>query len=247
VNFTVYKHNWDKFDDNPVTAELLSTVISACEKIPFFIWPNKTNKSAKSKDHCFLQSVVNAWMEAELVGAGWDAEVAFKTGRNVRTDFGAPVTRDKKCLVEVEFGNQARIDSDLRKLLDAYHWGMLQFGIVILPRSQLAAITTGGCATYEQAVADVSSCHPKTVPFPVCIIGLDQRNCPAVDLSQSKLTNPDTLSGNSNKVVLHHIVSEYRAGVCLSEIAMPTGLEELEIIQKRSLRCNESPHQCALF
>lgn len=226
MRFLEHHHNWQHLQPTPAIDAALVALKEVVAKMPLFIFPNKTNKSEKVKGHAVLQSVLNAWLEAEFRARGWFAEFpvqgidsAGTTG--YRVDF-ALLIEGKYVMVEVEFGNRARIDSDLRKLLDAHHWDRLHFGVIIAPKTSMANVTTGGSATFEQAVNDVSSCHPNTVPHPLYLIGLDHREAEIVDMRKSKIRDPELLSGNGDKRILHHVVAEHRRGVAVEDLDLPS-------------------------
>lgn len=225
MRFLEHHHNWQHLQPTPAIDAALVALKEVVAKMPLFIFPNKTSKSEKVKDHAVLQSVLNAWLEAEFRARGWFAEFPVQGADSqgsteYRVDF-ALLIEGKYVMVEVEFGNRSRIDSDLRKLLDAHHWDRLHFGVIIAPKNAMARVTTGGSATFEQVVNDVSSCHPKTVPHPLCLLGLDHRGAEIVDMSKSKIRDPGLLSGNENKLLLHHVVAEHRRGIPVADIGMP--------------------------
>lgn len=240
MRFLDHHHNWQQLQATPALEAALAALREVVAGMPLFIFPNKTNKSEKVKGHAVLQSVLNAWLEAEFRARGWCPEFpvqGYERGGSTgyRVDFALPV-EGKYIMVEVEFGNRARIDSDLRKLLDAHHWGRLHFGVIITPQTAMANITTGGSATFEQVVNDVSSCHPDTVPHPLYVMGLDHRGAELVDMSTSQIRDPELLSGNGDKRILHHVVAEYRRGVPVAELALPGAASAASAQQNRSYK-----------
>lgn len=225
MHFLEHHHNWHHLQSTPAIDAALVALKEVVAKMPLFIFPNKTNKSEKVKGHAILQSVLNAWLEAEFRARGWFAEFPVQGTDSVgstgyRVDF-ALLIEGKYVMVEVEFGNRSRIDSDLRKLLDAHYWSRLHFGVIIAPLTRMANVTTGGSATFEQVVNDVSSCHPNTVPHPLYLIGLDHRGAEIIDMSSSKIRDPELLSGNGDKRILHHVVAEHRRGVAVENLDLP--------------------------
>jgi hypothetical protein len=250
VHFWDHHHNWHQLQSTPALEAALVALKDVVSRMPLFIFPNKTNKSEKVKGHAVLQSVLNAWLEAEFSSRGWHAEFpvqGHESGGSTgyRVDF-ALLVEGKYIMVEVEFGNRARIDSDLRKLLDAHHWERLHFGVIITPKNTMANITTGGSATFEQVVNDVSSCHPNTVPHPLYVMGLDHREAVIVDMSKSKIRDPELLSGNGDKRILHHVVAEHRRGVPVEDLALPDATSAASAQQNRNYKAAPVAQQ-ALF
>lgn len=250
MQFWDHHHNWHHFQSTPALEAALVALREAVSRMPLFIFPNKTNKSEKVKGHAVLQSVLNAWLEAEFRSRGWFPEFPVQGAQSggstgYRVDFALPV-EGKYIMVEVEFGNRARIDSDLRKLLDAHHWGRLHFGVIIAPKSTMANITTGGSATFEQVVNDVSSCHSDTVPHALYVIGLDHREAVIVDMSKSQIRDPELLSGNGDKRILHHVVAEHRRGVAVEDLALPGTTSAASAQQNKSYKA-PAVAQPALF
>lgn len=250
MHFLKHHHNWRNLARTPAIDAALVAIDEIVAAMPLFIFPNKTNKSEKVKGHAVLQSVLNAWLEAEFRLRGWLPEFPVQgresTGTTgYRVDFALQV-EGKYIMVEVEFGNRARIDSDFRKLLDAHYWGRLHLGVIIAPLTSMANVTTGGSATFEQAVNDASSCHPNTIPHPMCLIGLDHRGGAVIDMSKSKIRDPELLSGNGDKRILHHIVAEHRRGVAVADLDLPTSCSAASA-QQNQRYCAPVESQRALF
>ncbi|MDO8414798.1 MAG: hypothetical protein Q7S87_01155 [Agitococcus sp.] len=232
MNITLHHHNWHQFDPTPQASAFTEELVAVAARAPVYIWPGKSKRSDKVKDHCVLQSAINIWFELELLSLGWSSETAVTKDRNewstYRVDFSREITDsqptnlDNHCMAEVEFGNSARLDSNLRKLLDSYNWGRLHVGAILLPRTRMAKVTTGGSVSFESAISDVTRCHPKTVPFPLCLIGLDHHNSELVDLSTAlDIPNSGYLSGNNDKSVIRHLITQHRAGVPVTDICLP--------------------------
>ena len=222
MNTTLYNHNSGQFPSGPKTRLLLAQLIDVAKRAPVYIWPGKSDKDKK---HMVLQSAINMWFELELDTLGWNKETSIisddHSTQSYRVDFSQFIDGEGHVMVEVEFGNSARLDSDLRKFLDAFHRGRLTLGILILPRNRLANLTTKGSVGFEKAVADVRRCHPKTVPFSLCIIGLDHEGADIIDLSQAlDIPGPGYLSKttiNSAKK-LRHVIAQHRSGIPAKEI-----------------------------
>lgn len=196
--------------------------------MPLSIYPGK---SEKQPDKCVLQSVHNYYLKFVLEQQGWTLE-PFADGVGTsqrRADFSAGTAR-KKIVAEVELGNKARIDSALIKFQSAYHAGILKLAILVVATNRLAAMTDSGLASYEPAVEYLNSLPDAMVPFPLIVIGLEpDESTHVLDWSRTKVGGARYLSGNSDKSVLAHVVSELCAGVVFEEIQRPvTMLEQVE-------------------
>jgi hypothetical protein len=207
-------------------------------EMPLSIYPGK---SEKQKDKYVLQSVHNYHLKYVLSEQGWNLE-PFVDGTGLssrRADFSAGAGR-KKIVMEVELGNKARIDSALVKFQSAWHAGILKLAILVVPVNRLAAITDSGLATFEPAVQYLEGLPKGMVPFPLIVIGLDtDASTPVLDWSTTRVGSAKNLSGNNDKSVLAHAVSEYHAGVVFTEIALPTTDAEKQEAKLLSKRLNE--------
>lgn len=181
---------------------------------------------------------MNEWFRQELSGAGFRTEVPVRVQKHVgadqKVDFALALNLSEFAMVEVEFGNTASLDRDLKKLCDAYHWGRSTMGAIICPVASFSKVITGGDATFEQVVTRLTVEHPRTNASPLLVLGLDHSCTPGVDLSTSRFKDAAQLSGNrKNKVsVIGHVVRQHREGVPLEDIGPPgkaaARLEELQ-------------------
>lgn len=245
---------------SPLSEQVLGTVESIVQALPYVVWPEKSEKllntsgmSARKERELQklegLQSLYNVWLSQELQEAGFEAECPVRDARyatdSQRVDFARMVEDDKRVMLEVEFGYTASIERNFFKLADAYHHGRSAFGVMVLPTLALARTIASGVATYETAVERLSSFHPKTLPVPLLLVGLDHQEARRLDLSESRLPDASCLSGNKGKAVLWHVASELRAGVCVQDIGLPTAIQEREAQaqQKRRLRVLDGQSQ----
>ena len=247
----IHSHNLDKIEQRAITLELLEEVSNIVQKAPIFIWPNKSSASQKVEKHCILQSMNNAWFQAEFRARGWLDEFPSQPTTSAeypgyRVDFATPIA-NKWAMVEVEFGNRARLDSDFRKMHDAYNWGRLHVGIIITPCIEMANLSTGGSATYNQAYHDVHRCHPDTIPYPLQLIGLEYKNATLIDMSKSGFPSADYLSGMKVKPPLYHAIAQIRAGVPVEEIRMPNMDEEDAAMAQFQKKARKLDTQIELF
>ena len=247
---------------SPLTQQALEVVDNAALNMPYVAWPEKSEKlllnnglSARKERELQklegLQSLYNVWLSQELQEAGFEAECPVRDARYAsdgqRVDFARLVEDDKRMMVEVEFGYTASIERNFFKFADAYHHGRSVFGVMLLPLLSLARTIANGIATYETAVERLKSFHPKTLPVPVLVIGLDHVDTPRLDLSESQLPDAACLSGNRGKTVLWHVASELRAGVCVQDIRLPSASEERAAQARQKCRLRHADGQSQLF
>lgn len=197
------------------------------------MWPEKSPKAHDEavpnmqslKKLCGLQAAMNVWFAQDLSESGFHAEVPARkskmVGADQKVDFACEVEEDKLAMVEVEFGYVASIDRNLIKLTDAYLWKRSSLGVMICPTSAFGSIITSGGANYEQAVMRLQVCHQQMFPGPILLLGLDHTSAEPIDFSKSQLPASEALSGNGDKRLIWHTISEYRAGVPMEHIGLP--------------------------
>jgi hypothetical protein len=252
---SLYLFNWPEALTPSLQAGI-DHVLLAARQLPFYYWPEKSKKAhdegnrnaKKLKRQCGLQSLWNVWLDQELRACGFLPEVQVRpedVEDSQRLDHAFAVEHGQLLCVESEFGNSAHIDSNTLKFADAFRWGRAAACIMICPTARTAAITTGGSITFEQAVGRLQRLHPETVPGPVAIVGVDHQDANQVNLRDSLIQDPDLLSGNGDKRVLWHVVSELRAGVDLATVGLPSDVEKrLAGIERRHI---VAAAQAALF
>lgn len=174
---------------------------------------------------------MNEYIKQELMLRGFLCEVPvnYKNGipaDNRRMDFARKVG-NRYVYLEVQFGNIARLDSDLLKQADAFAHGHSHLGIIVCPMYSTATMITGGCAYYEALVTRANAIHPSILQAPLTLVGLSHEGAKLVDLSQTQIPSPDLLSGNSGPAVSAFVVDALRKGVPLKDIVLPDHLRPL--------------------
>lgn len=228
MKHVIHFHNMCEDAYKEKHADFARKLKKVLDEMPLFSFPNKSKVSLKVKKHHILQSLQNTWLRAALQELGFVIEYALdewkrhkKRGQNTKSvDFAIKIG-DRMCLIEVEFGNSSRLDSDFLKLLDAHNWGHLEFGIIILANKAMTNEMTGGAADYEQALSHLAGGNAKTYQQSLMIVGLDKTSANVVDMSKSKILNPQLLSGNSKQYVLDYVIAQYRAGVPVEYLDIP--------------------------
>lgn len=209
---------------------MVKLMLARLQAQPIHQWPEKSKKAhevgyknaTKLKAFCVLQSVQNVHIAQDFLEDGFTAEVAYSPVANRLFDFVFKLEAEETHLVvECEFGNHARADSDYLKFGNAFHKGFSSCGVLICPMASLSRITTGGGVTYEQAVANLKDMHPEFFKSPVIVIGLHAAGAQIVDWKTSKIPHPELLSGNSDKALIRYAVAELRAGVVVDQISVP--------------------------
>lgn len=257
---TTYAHQLDIENTAPSVCAALGELSEVLEAMPYLYWPDKSEKLLSADELSVdkerqlrkqesLQSLYNVWLRQELVERGFDREFLVRdTSRKSdlqKVDFAKLLETGKHIFVEVEFGYTASIERNLFKMLDAYHHGRSELGVLVCPMASLAKATASGVASYETARERLQSFHPNTYPAPLVLIGLN-KGAARIDLSKSLLPGPTCLSGNNNKEVLWHVASELRAGVCVDTIGLPGALELKQATRALKLRNTTSELQVRL-
>ena len=212
----------------------LQQVLDVAQKVPFPYWPGKAQASEnpsrrpennkKLSELCGLQSVLNIFLDQELRERGFQAEPVLRPhlpNDDKRLDHSLTFSDGRILALENEFGNGAHALSNFHKFTEALNHGRAALCGIICPLSATARITTGGSITYEATVQELRNAHPDTFRGPVFVIGVDHAESEMADFSQSRLAHAGLLSGNNDKGLIWHVVSQYRAGVPLRDIDVP--------------------------
>lgn len=228
MNTSTYEHNVHLITNEH--RSVVKLMLARLQAQPVHQWPEKSKKAqepgyknaSKLKSFCVLQSVQNVHIAQDFLEDGFSAEVAYSPVANRLFDFVFKLQDEATHLVvECEFGNQARADSDYLKFGNAFHKGFSTCGVLICPMASLGRITTGGGVTYEQAVASLKDMHPEFFRSPVIVIGLHAAGAEVVNWKTSKIPHAEMLSGNSDKALIRYAVGELRAGTAVADIAVP--------------------------
>lgn len=255
MQLTILRFNADEL--HPDLETVLQLFLNALRQLPFIIWPQKSARLAEASAknwvalsrQCGLQTPINEYI-AQLLDAqefAREKPALLEDGSfldNRKTDFVKKVG-ELVALIEVQFGNSARIDSDLMKLANAFLWGASHLGIIACPVAATSAAITGGGITFESLVARVNSLHPKLRPGPLVLVGMSHEGTPQLDLSRSKIQDPRLLSGNSGPKVSAYVVRQLIEGVPPEEIALP--VQDILLHEVRPALVRLDDRQTSLF
>lgn len=262
MDLLYHAHNFQESKASPRLREALTHLVEVCQELPYLFWPEKSDKlqgdaqlSAQKekqlKGQESLQSLYNVWLRQGLQERGFEAECLVRDVRigsdNQKSDFAKLLEDQLRVFIEVEFGYTASIERNFYKLQDAYNHGRSALGVIVCPVARLAKVTASGVATFETARDRLLSFHPKTVPVPLLVLGLDHGQTRRVDLSISKIPDAASLSGNNSKQVLWHVASELRAGVCVEDIGLPNVEQGRAIDRERKARTTVADGQECLW
>lgn len=251
------EHRFNADNLPPKLEAVYRAVLAALHDLPFCYYPSKSGRLAEAAAskiaalarQCGLQSVMNEYFgqQADELSFTREAPVHFADGLppdNRKIDFARWVDGLRICM-EMEFGNLARLDSDISKLSNAFLRGACHLGIIICPVAATSSAITGGGATFESLVARVKGLHPSLVPGPLILIGLSHEGAELVDLSTSKIGNPDLLSGNNGREVCAYVVKRLRRGDSPEDIELPDTM--LTLHDNRPALVRHEELQASLF
>ena len=245
-----YWHNRPKVLDEQALSRI-SMLTKMLNEMPFPTWPNKSKNGIKKNENnnqqlCGLQSVMNEWTYQKLVAEGFSAELPVNPldpESNLRIDFGIDIPGKGMLLIESEYGNQARITCDLTKLTEAWRWKNGYIGILICPLSETQRFITGSATTFEASCTRLKIAHPDTFPCPILVLGISHEGAAFIDLSQSRIANPDHLSANHGQNYIPHVVRELIRGVAPFDIGYPlkSGETRAKPLNARGLPKKDAP------
>jgi hypothetical protein len=193
----------------------LNTVFSS---LPVPIFPGKSKaKNPAARSQNIVQSLLNTIIELKLCDIGWLEQPpvqanqgAYKTRyyadfyKRGRTPSLIPyVGREQsgiRALVEVQFANYARPDSDLKKFNIAFAQGRCDVGVLVVPMKTMADHMSTNVANFEYVVDGLMELGPVMSPVPVLVIGLSEEGAPVVDLSQTRFCSVKELTGEASKL-----------------------------------------------
>lgn len=143
-------------------------------------------KSDNNEHLRFLQTGMNAFLHYVFTNqyGGYTDEVVFRSsglGEN-RVDFFKEFLPNLRVVVEIEFGNVASGDRDLKKFRQAWLERRIDLAILIIPTKELGKGLDSGVASFEKIVAEILT--DKNLDFPMVVIGLDMDPSKVVDVSQ---------------------------------------------------------------
>jgi hypothetical protein len=219
-----FDHNTERALDDASVRASVASLVTVLEKTPVPYWKGKSEKQASKS---ILQPVLNAYIEQELVEAGWEREYRVTGAEDgtggMRIDFCRQV-RDQLVAVEVQFGNVGRYYGDMYKFLHLQSKGRLALAIHVALTDETASLTDSGIATYETSrrrIEEVADTILRDIPVPILCLGLSHQDSKLVDFAQSRFQSPKLLQGDGAKASIAHAVGELRSGVPIEFIAPP--------------------------
>jgi hypothetical protein len=157
-------------------AELMEVVLS----LPIVRHAGK----ADNPTYIYLQTCMNSLMNYVMCHHyGWQGEVNMPGGlvKN-RVDFYKVWSRRLRIWMEVEFGNNARADSDLSKLRMAAGRQLSDVNVLVVPTWELAKKMDSGVATFDRVVRVLNSDKGHD-DVPCLVIGVEEDLDMVVDVT----------------------------------------------------------------
>lgn len=139
---------------------------------------------ADNPNYIYLQTCMNSLMHYVMCHHyGWQGEVNMPGGlvKN-RVDFYKVWSRRLRIWMEVEFGNNARADSDLSKLRMATGRQLSDVNVLVVPTWELAKKMDSGVATFDRVVRVLNSDKGHN-DVPCLVIGVDEDLDMVVDVT----------------------------------------------------------------
>ena len=160
---------------------LLQELDTVLRSLALSVWPGK---SASNPRLDVVQQMLNAQLEAALVGVGWLSQAqVIASAHEFYADFYRKVSRpwalpglpeaEIQVLGECQFGNTARLGLDNEKFRIGRIEGRCDVGVEIVPVSSLAQRIDGNVATFKRAQELLRRLGPNGLPTPVLVIGLE--------------------------------------------------------------------------
>jgi hypothetical protein len=196
---------------------LLQELDMAFSTLPIPIYPGKSEaKDRHSHKQTILQPLLNTIIELKLMGLSWLAQPQVKASAGAgRTRYFAdfykigraqsliPYVGEQaasiQALMEVQFANSARTDSDLKKFNIGFSQGRCDVGILVVPVKEMAGHMSSNVANFDYVVDGLLEMGQLMAPVPLLVIGLTEVDAPHIDLSQSLFTSVKQLTGEGSK------------------------------------------------
>jgi hypothetical protein len=195
---------------------LLQELDHAFSSLPVPIYPGKSEAKLHSDKQVIVQPLLNTLIELHLVDLGWLAQpqvkaVAGAGKTRYYADFYkshhaealAPYVGQEasrvQALMEVQFANSARSDSDLKKFFIGFSQGRCDVGIMVVPLKRMANHMSSNVANFEYVVDGLLELGQLMAPVPILVIGLSEEEAPRIDLSQSAFSSVKQLTGENSK------------------------------------------------
>lgn len=152
------------------------------------------------------QQCMNAFFRHNLTKRGWLVEPLVDVNGKIRlkADFlkevqvtGEPQSH-ATVQVEVQFGNNARLHSDLMKFQVAFELGRSDVGVLVLPVEALAKRIDSGVVSFEAAKRNLEIAR-NVVDGPIIVVGLGEDGRKKIDLAKLGYSRKD-LAGNGKTI-----------------------------------------------
>ncbi len=196
---------------------LLPELDAAFSNLVIPVFPGKSDaKDHRAGQQTVLQPVLNTLIELMLARKGWLLQPQVKAKLDAtRTRYFADFYKEAQApasiayvgdenaslqvLMEVQFANTARSDSDLKKFNIGFSQGRCDVGVLVVPDKRMAACMSSNVANFEYVVDGLVELGQLMAPVPVLVVGLTQDDAPLVDLSLSRFTSAKQLTGRGSK------------------------------------------------
>lgn len=194
--------------------------------------PVYQGKSSRQEDVDLVHPILNAMAREWLSLADWGQEgvVAELTGgrelERGSVDFYKRMADGRYVIVEVQFGNGARLERDFAKLQKFHRHGQLALGVLVYFDRATAVTADSGLANFETACAR----RAELETMPVSLVGLSRQGSEVVDLRDIPgIVFPAVLGGSGeNSGELHAVIA--RALIerqSLAKLKLPESMEKV--------------------
>jgi hypothetical protein len=215
------------------------------------IFPGKSDaKDRMAHRQVILQPVLNTLIELKLIAAGWLAQPQVKAKLDAtRTRYYADFYKETRCphtepftgeeaaqlkvLIEVQFANNARVDSDFKKFSIGFTQGRCDVGVLVVPLKEMANHISSNVANFEYAKDSLQELGPLMAPVPILLIGLSEEDAQVVDLSATQFSHVKQLTGRGSKTNRVGAAFALLQGILLSDIGpgMSVPTYDVELLQ----------------
>lgn len=220
MNFQMFSYRFaQEIIEHPRNQSAWEEITRAVNRLPLFIYPKKS-RSKTSLD--VTQQMLNTYFDRVLsVEHNWRFHPLATdiTDSGLRADFFKQ-TGDLAIQAEIQFGNIARWYSDVFKFQTAYSQGLINIGLSIVPKYELAVRIDQNVANYERAVRELPSAK-LSITLPILLLGLfPDKDTPVVDVSKTRFKSRRDITANSNSAKSNRfrIVNAILADLPIAEV-----------------------------
>jgi hypothetical protein len=181
MGIRIYSHNKAlELLQNSFHGLAYKELVEFLHRIPLIRFAEKSSNTAGLE---FLQTCMNQLLNDVLkLRYGWHTQVDMPGGLGENNvDFYKKWSHDLRVWMEVEFGNVARLDSDIRKLRSAFERKLSEIGILLVPTQRLARRFDLNVASFERAVTLLSV--DKSNSYPVLVVGIELDDSKVIDVT----------------------------------------------------------------